>query len=192
MNKKEITTKAFKDSLPVMMGYLTMGFAAGVLLAVKVGLPCSPVWGFVMALSIISGTMQFAIVQPLADCASIGTVALMTLLINFRYVFYGFTMLERWRGVPILHKLLLIGALADETYALQAACKLKHRKENLLYCSLVALFDTSYWTIGVTSGAALGSAFSFPAKGIEFTMAALFLVILTDQVHDMVKARRTK
>ena len=71
------------------MGYTTMGFAAGVLLSVKGGVPCAPAWSFAIAASLVSGTMSFSIVPAMAASESFPAVALLTLGINFRYAFYG-------------------------------------------------------------------------------------------------------
>ena len=185
-----IFRKAFRDSIPVMMGYLTMGFAGGVLLAVKSGLGYAPVWAAVMAVTILSGTMQFAVVPAIAAGDSVLSVALLTLAINFRYAFYGFSMIERWRGVPILRKAFLISALSDETYALESVAPYPDRKDHLTYSTILSTLDVSYWLVGVTTGAIVGSAFTLPSKGIEFAMVALFLVIFTDQMRDMAGGRK--
>ena len=114
-----ILRRAFVDSLPVLMGYSTMGFAAGVLMGAKAGVPFSPVWGFLSAAAFVSGTLSFAIVPLLAAGASLPSVAFLTLAINFRYAFYGISMLSRWKSVPLAKKLFLIHMLTDENYALE-------------------------------------------------------------------------
>ena len=172
------------------MGYLTMGFAGGVLLAVKSGLAYAPLWGAVMAVTILSGTMQFAVVPAIVAGDSVLSVALLTLAVNFRYAFYGFSMLERWRGASFGRKALLISALSDETYALESTAPYTDRREHVFYSSVLSALDVFYWFVGVTSGAIVGAAFEIPSKGMEFAMTALFIVILTDQARDFVKGRR--
>lgn len=188
---KKLFRKAFADSLPVLMGYTTMGFAAGVLLAAKGGVMIPPLWAAATAVTMVSGTMQFMIVEPLAKCAPLLSVALLTLFINFRYALYGFSMLERWRSVPLLRKLFLIHGLTDETYALEVACKLENPREHLFYCTALSALNISYWLVGVTAGALAGCALPIPTKGIEFAMVALFLVIFTDQCREFVTRRRS-
>ena len=99
---RAILRLAFVDSLPVLMGYSTMGFVAGVLLAAKGNVVLSPLWGFLSSTLWITGTMSIAGVQPIAARASIYAFALMTLAVNFRYAFYGFSLLRRWKDVPFL------------------------------------------------------------------------------------------
>ena len=99
--RRAIVRRAFINSLPVLMGYLTMGFAAGVLFAVQVKAPCAPVWSFLLAALVVSGTMSFSVVPAIVSGMSLWGVALLTLGINFRYAFYGFSMLKKWRGIPL-------------------------------------------------------------------------------------------
>lgn len=188
---RKILRRAFVDSLPVLMGYSTMGFAAGVLLAAKGNVPFAPLWGFCTAAAFVSGTLSFSIVPLIAQNASLATIAAITLLINFRYAFYGISMLSRWKNVFFLKKLFLIHMLTDENYALEAASNIRNPKLYEKYCTCLSMLNLSYWILGVTSGCsivyALEKALS-PEKmktatqGIEFTMVALFLVIFTDQI----------
>ena len=164
------------------MGYTTMGFAAGVLLSVKGGVYCAPAWSFVIAAMLVSGTMSFAIVPAMAASESFLAVALLTLGINFRYSLYGFSMLAKWKGIPVLQKWFLVHSLADEIYALDLACTIKDPLKNRLYCLFNHAFCVGYWVLGSVAGSIAGSALPIPSKGIEFAMVALFLVIFTDQM----------
>lgn len=180
--RRAIVRRAFVNSLPVLMGYTTMGFAAGVLFSVQVGAPYAPVWELILAGLVISGTMSFAIVPAIVAGTSVWGVALLTLGINFRYAFYGFSMLKKWKGIPLLQKWFLVHSLADEIYALDVGCRLKDPVRNRYYCLWNHAFNSFYWVAGSVAGALAGSELPIPSKGIEFTMVALFLVIFTDQM----------
>lgn len=197
--RRAILRRAFVDSLPVLMGYTTMGFVAGVLLAAKAGVSFAPLWAFLSSSLWVSGTMSIACVPELSQRTPWAALAMMTLAVNFRYVFYGFTMLKRWRSVPILQKAFLILALADENYALEAACQIRDPKRNLRYCTVLSALNISYWVAGVTVGAVVVSLLGHiidPERlrswtdGMEFSMAALFIVIFTDQVKGMLRRWR--
>ena len=125
---RAVVRRAFLDSLPVLMGYTSMGFVAGVLLAAKASLDHPVLWAALTSASCISGTFNFAIVQPVAERAPLWSVALMVVGINFRYVFYGFAMLGRWQGVSPLKKAFLVHTLADENFALEASCRYRGRE----------------------------------------------------------------
>lgn len=193
---RKILRRAFVDSLPVLMGYSTMGFAAGVLLAAKGNVPFAPLWGFCTAAAFVSGTLSFSIVPLMAQNASLTAIAAITLLINFRYAFYGISMLSRWKNVFFIKKLFLIHMLTDENYALESASDIRNPRLYEKYCTCLSMLNLSYWILGVTSGCsivyALEKALS-PEKmktatqGIEFTMVALFLVIFTDQIKGFLR-----
>ena len=197
--RKAILRLVFVDSLPVLMGYSTMGFVAGVLLAAKGDVVLSPLWAFLSSTLWVTGTMSIAGVQPIAARVSVYAFALMTLAVNFRYAFYGFSLLRRWQGVPFLRKCYLILMLTDENYALESSCVFRDPKRNLRYCTYLSSLNHAYWIVGVTVGAIvvclLGMAVDSEAirrwtNGMEFSMAALFLVILTDQVREKVREAR--
>ena len=191
--ERGLLKRAFIDSLPVLMGYSSMGFAAGVLLGAKGDVPFAPVWGLLTSAMFVSGTLSFAIVPLLASSASIASVALLTLAINFRYAFYGISMLSRWKDVPLLKRLFLIHMLTDENYALETACRIREPRRYERYCTYLSLFNLSYWVSGVTSGCLTVYIFEkalsperikSATHGIEFAMVALFLVIFTDQMRE--------
>ena len=180
--------RAFKDSIPVLMGYSTMGFASGLLLAVGGAISWSPLWAAVTSAAFVSGPLQYIFVDWMATSLALGSVLLVTLCVNFRYSLYGLSLIERFQGASLWQKAYLIGTITDETYALQMACDLKGGSY-VTYCLFLTMLDHLYWICGVTAGAVVGvlaqGAFS-PEKvaaatqGIDFAMTALFLVILAD------------
>ena len=189
--KGRVFRRALADSLPVMMGYTTMGLVAGVLLAAKGNLVLAPVWGFLSSACWITGTMSFAFIPEVAARSSAYAIALMTLAVNFRYAFYGFPLLARWKGVPFWRKLYLILLLTDENYALEDASPIKDPHEHQRYCLILSMLNHSYWVSGVTVGSLLVCLLGFAVdpeairratNGMEFAMVALFLVIFTDQI----------
>ncbi len=193
IERRALFRRAFINSLPVLMGYVTMGCAAGILMAVQGNVPCPAFWAGLFGIACISGTLSFAIVPALAASAGLWQIAVLTLAINFRYAFYGFSMLSRWRHIPLGQKFWLIFTLADEIYALSVACKVKNPLKNRYYCLWNSTLNAGYWLVGTTVGGLIGSSFTIPSKGIEFAMVALFLVIFTDQMKDFAaQARRER
>lgn len=182
--------RAFKDSLPILMGYGTMGFAAGVVFAVKSGVSHPELWSLAIAVAGFSGTLHFVIGDWFAAGRSCVFVALMTLAISFRYALYGFALLGKWSGTGIARKLFLIGGLTDENFALEASCKLKKKADFVKYCTILTALNLAYWSTGTFAGALAGATLPLPSRGIEFVMAALFIAILTDQCRDLATGRR--
>ena len=183
--KNPVWGRAFKDTLPVLMGYLAMGAAAGILLAGTLPeLPLRPVWAAFSSAWSISGALQFILVGWIKESTPLADVVLLTIVLNLRYALYGFSLLERFEGIPWWKKFYLIWTLTDETFALQCAEPGADKARAVDYSLKVAFLDHCYWIAGVTAGAFLGSALPFSTKGIDFAMTALFLVILIDQLRE--------
>jgi 4-azaleucine resistance transporter AzlC len=181
--KSAIAVMAFKDSLPILMGYGVMGFAAGVVFAACSGMSNPALWSGFIAATSFSGTLQFAIGNWFKDGWSAVLVALTTFAISFRYAFYGLSLIGKWRGIGVFKKFFLILGLTDENYALESSRHFVRKCDFERYCLLLTSFNLSYWVVGCTLGALLGDVLQIPDKGVDFVMAALFITILTDQVR---------
>lgn len=171
------------SSLPVLMGYVAMGFAAGVLLSTRGGTDNPVCWGILTSMTSISGTLQFLFPGWFRTGIPLTEVVLLTFCINFRYAMYGFSLLGKFRDIPWWKRCYLVWTLTDETYALEVASPYPAGPANSRYCLTLAMLDHLYWIIGVAAGAFAGSRLPFSGKGVEFAMTALFLVILTDQIR---------
>ena len=175
--KREILSAAIRVTVPVLMGYLAIGMAFGLMMD---SAGYNVFWALLMSLIIYAGAGQYMGVTLLAAGASPLQTALMTLLLNFRHMFYGLSMLEKFRGMG-LRKLYMIFSLTDETYALLASTKAPEGVREKDYYLAIALMDHSYWVLGTVLGSLLGSALSFDTTGVDFAMTALFVVIAVDQ-----------
>ena len=176
MNRKALAA-ACPVTVPVLMGYLAIGIAFGLMLQ-EVGY--NFIWAFFMSLSIYAGSGQYLGVTLLATAAGLGTVALMTLLINFRHLVYGLSMLEKFRGMG-WRKLYMIFSLTDETYALLSSARAPVGVDPKNFYFAIALLDQSYWILGSVIGAVAGAVIPFSTEGVDFAMTALFVVIAVDQ-----------
>ena len=183
-HKPSILRQAFIASLPVLTGYSTMGFAAGVLLALHGGLSLSWLWAGASSAILVSGPLQFLFVDWVRSGTAYADVAALVVCLNIRYSLYGLSLLDRFAAAPWPVRTYLIGTVTDETYALQVQCPYPPAPRGTRYCLLLAAFDHAYWIFGVVAGAVAGAALPFAAKGIDFAMTALFLVILTDQCRE--------
>ena len=176
MDRKALAA-AFPVTVPVLMGYLAIGMAFGFMLQ---AIGYNFIWAFFMSLTIYAGSGQYLGVTLLSTAAALGTVALMTLLINFRHLVYGLSMLEKFRGMG-WRKIYMIFSLTDETYALLSAAQAPVGVDPKRYYFAIALLDQSYWILGSVIGAVAGAIIPVDTKGIDFAMTALFVVIAVDQ-----------
>lgn len=176
MNRKTIAA-AFPITVPVLMGYLAIGVAFGLMLQ---SIGYNAIWAFFMSLTIYAGSGQYLGVSLLATGASLPQVAFLTLIINFRHLVYGLSLLEKFRGMG-LRKLYMIFSLTDETYALLSSAKAPAGVDEHDFYFTVAVLDHSYWILGSVIGALAGAALGFDTTGVDFAMTALFLVIAVGQ-----------
>ena len=142
-----------------------------------------------MSFSTISGSMQFAAVEMLANAAgyTLLLTAILAVLINIRYAMYGISLVRYFANYPWYVRCYLIWTLTDETYALESSTTLRGKKR-MYYSLMVSSFDHLYWLTGSVIGAAAGAFITFDTAGIDFAMTALFLVVLTDLLRN--KANR--
>jgi len=171
---------AFTASLPVMAGYVVLGFGFGVLLTSK---GYSWVWALAMSVLIYAGSMQFIAIDLLSGGASLITTALMTLMVNARHLFYGISMLDRYKGTG-RKKPYLIFALTDETFSIVCSTDPPEGTDRNAWFFLLSLFNHSYWIFGSVLGAVFAGVVSFNSVGIDFSMTALFVVVFVQQWLD--------
>lgn len=172
-NSQNIIKKAFRLTLPVLTGYLCLGIGFGIVLESK---GFGMLWAFAMGVFIYAGSMQFVAIDLLAGGASLIAAALTTLMVNARHLFYGISMIDKYKYVGN-KKPYMIFALTDETYSLVVSDESGDKK---LYF-LISLFNHIYWITGCTLGGAIGSMLKFNTEGIDFVLTALFVTIFVEQ-----------
>ncbi|WP_372882106.1 AzlC family ABC transporter permease [Psychromonas sp.] len=184
MNKALLLT-AFKATFPVLFGYIPMGMAFGILFN-ELGFHW--IYATLMATVIYAGAGQFMAVGLLANHAGLMEVAITTLLLNSRHLFYGISLINKFK-TRWWRKFYLIFGLTDETYSLLTGTHPPEDKEKTDFYLLITAFNHSYWVIGSTLGAILGANISVDTTGLEFTLPALFMVLAIEQYKSVRESR---
>ncbi len=176
MNLK-IFRRAFIVTLPVMAGYLVLGLGFGILLRVA---GFGALWALAMSIFMYAGSMQYVGVSLLSGGASLVTVAVTTLMVQARHLFYGISLIDRYRGAGA-KKLYLMHALTDETYSLVTSVHVPDFVDEKSYYFAISLLNHLYWITGCMLGSLAGAFLPFSSEGVDFAMTALFVTIFVEQ-----------
>lgn len=176
MKLKTLKT-ALVSTLPVMAGYIVLGTGFGILFQSKgYGL----IWSAAMSIFIYAGSMQYLAIDLISGGASLITAALTTLMVNARHLFYGVSMIDKYKHTG-KYKPYLIFALTDETYSLNCGNLPTGIEDVPGYYFLVSIFNQCYWVLGSILGSLIGSVLPFSSEGIDFSLTALFVTVFVEQ-----------
>ena len=173
--------KAFKAALPytlpICVGFLFLGMSYGFLMRSK---GFSFLYPMLMSFFIFAGSMEFVTVNLLLSAFHPVRAFLLALMVNARHLFYGISMLEKYKNTG-LKKLYLIYGMCDESFTINCAVAPPPDVDRGWFMFFVTMLNQMYWVSGATLGALLGYVIHFDVTGIEFVMTALFVVMFIDQ-----------
>ncbi len=176
---REALRAALPATFPVFLGYTTIGAAFGLLLASS-GLP---LWAApAMSLFVYAGAAQFMGVGLIVSGAGPAEIAAATFLLNLRHMVYGLSFLELYSRAGRL-KPYLVYTLTDETYALLSTISVPEGVDPDRFRFWVSALNQSYWLLGTLAGTLAGGLASFDTRGLEFSLTALFTVLLIEQTR---------
>ncbi|MEA4815770.1 MAG: AzlC family ABC transporter permease [Lachnospiraceae bacterium] len=175
--KTKAFTAAFPYTLPVLAGFVTLGMAYGVLMQTK---GYGFFWAMLMSAVAFCGSMQFVAITLLTIAFNPFQAFLLSLLVNARHLFYGISMLEKYKGVGKV-KGFLIYTLCDETFSISSgATPPKDVKKSDFYFA-ISFLNYIYWLLGTFLGSLIGTSINFNTEGMDFALTALFLVLFLEQ-----------
>ena len=180
-NKRTIVKKAlfaaFPNTIPILAGFLFLGMTYGIYMNVSgfsFWYPC------LMSLTIFAGSVEFVAVNLLLGAFHPIQALAMTLMLNARHLFYGISMLDRFRGLG-LKKIYLIFGMCDETFSINYTAEIPPDVDRGWFMFFVTLLNHLYWFAGATLGGIFGSFITFNTEGLDFVMTAMFVVIFLEQ-----------
>lgn len=167
---------AFPYTVPIFAGFWFLGITYGVYMNVS----GFPFWyPMIMSIAIFAGSMEFVAANMLLGAFNPVQAFLMTLMINARHLFYGISMLDKFKGTGI-KKYYLIYGMCDETFSINYSADIPEDVDRGLFMFFVTLLNQLYWVTGATLGGIFGSLIKFSTEGLDFAMTAMFAVIFTD------------
>ena len=168
---------AFPFTLPILTGFIFLGFAYGIYMNVN---GFSFIYPMLTSLLVYGGSLEFVIVEMLLSPFAPLQTFIIALLLQARHIFYGISMLERYKGLG-WKKFYLIFAMCDETFSVNYSAKIPEDVDKGWFMFFVTLLDQFYWCASATFGGLVGSLLSFDTTGISFVMTAMFVVIFIEQ-----------
>ena len=171
---------AFPHTIPVLTGYLVLGAAYGVLMQSKgFGAP----WVLLMSAVAFCGSMQFAAITLLTSAFDPLGAFIMSVMVNARHLFYGVSMLEKYRGLGGA-KPILIYTLSDETFSVVFSAEQPPDVSRKDFYLAISLLDYAYWVGGSLLGSLVGQFIRFDTTGLDFALTGLFVVLFIEQISD--------
>ena len=175
--KRKAFRAAVPCTLPICVGFLFMSISYGFLMHSK---GFSFVYPMAMSALIFAGSMEFVTVELLLSPFAPVHAFLMALMVNARHLFYGISMLDRYKKTGWKKPYLIFG-MCDESFTINCTVDPPEGVDRGWFMFFVNLLDQLYWVAGATLGGLLGYVIRFDTTGIEFVMTALFVVICVDQ-----------
>ena len=167
---------AFKASVPIMAGYGFLGLTYGIYMH---ELGFSFLYPMLLAITVYAGSAEFLIGNMLLGSFHPLQTFLMVLMVNARHLFYGLSMLDRYKGLG-WKKFFLIFGMSDETFALTGSSQVPEGVDRGWYLLWITWLDETYWVIGATVGGLVGPLITFDLKGLDFVLTAMFTAIFAD------------
>ena len=174
---KKAFAAAFPYTIPIFAGFWFLGMTYGIYMNVS---GFSFWYPMLMSLTIFAGSIEFVIVHMLLGAFNPLQAFAMTLMINARHLFYGISMLDRFRGLG-WKKFYLIFGMCDESFSINYTADIPEDVERGWFMFSVTHLNHFYWFSGATLGGIFGSLIHFNTEGLEFVMTAMFVVIFLEQ-----------
>lgn len=133
-----------------------------------------------MAMTIFAGSVEFVCVNFLLGAFNPLQAFIVTLILNARHIFYGISMLDRFKGMG-WKKIYLIFGMCDETFSVNYTADIPKDVDSGWFMFFVTLLNQIYWVLGATLGGLFGSLITFNTEGLDFVMTAMFVVIFLEQ-----------
>ena len=175
--KSRALKAAFPHTIPVFTGFTFLGAAYGILMNSKgygVG------WTALFSFIVLAGSAQYVAIGFLTTIFNPVYALLMTLMINARHIFYGISMLDKYRDTGKFKPYLIFG-LSDETFSLVCSLEPPEDVNRNWFLFFITLLNHSYWVFGSVLGGLLGSVISLNIEGLDFVLTALFVVTFVGQ-----------
>jgi 4-azaleucine resistance transporter AzlC len=175
--RRKALKAAFPYTIPIFASFWFLGLTYGIYMN-KAGF--SFVYPMLMAMTIFGGSLEFVTVSMLLSPFAPLQTLIVTIMIQARHIFYGISMLDKYRDMG-WKKFFLIFGLCDETFSINYTAKVPDGVDRGWFMFFVTLLNYIYWVSGAAIGGLAGSLIKFNTEGLGFVMTAMFVAIFLEQ-----------
>ena len=175
--KRKALKAAFPHTIPIMTGFIFLAVSYGIYMN---ACGFSFVYPMFMSFLIYGGSLEFVAVEMLLSPFAPVQVFIMALLLQARHLFYGLSMLDKYKGVG-WKKFYLIYGMCDESFSVNYTAQIPEDVDPGWFMFFVTMLNQIYWVASATAGGIIGSLLHINTEGISFVMTAMFVVIFMDQ-----------
>ena len=172
-------SQGFRDGMPIGLGYIAVAFSLGIT-ARNAGL--SALQGAVASFLCVASAGEYAGFTLISASAALAEVALMSLIINLRYMLMSLALTQRTDPkMPFFHRLIIGGAVTDEIFAINIA---RPGFLDPFYFYGAMAISVPMWTAGTALGIIAGDI--LPARVVSALSVALygmFIAIIVPQAR---------
>ena len=177
-----------KDCIPTLLGYLSIGFACGILNK-SCGLTFWQAIG--MSTFIYAGSAQFIAASMILSSATVPSIIFTIFFVNLRHLFMSASIAPYFKNNSFFKNLLIGSLLTDETFLVASEKGIK--KKHLDYSWMMGLNITAYlnWIIATGFGVLMGNLIpDYKSFGLDFALTAMFIGLLISAIKDNVKIKK--
>jgi 4-azaleucine resistance transporter AzlC len=174
--------RGVKDCLPTVLGYLSIGFAAGVI-EKTAGLSLAEI--ALMSMLLYAGSAQFIAAGMLAAGSPTTAIIFTVFFVNLRHLLMSAALVPYFRHLPVWKNVLLGSQLTDETFGV-AVTRLAGKPQGsfqwMFGLNLAAYLN---WLIANLAGGIFGQWVTQPEKfGLDFALPAMFIGLFMLQLAE--------
>lgn len=168
---------AWKEIIPLLISYVVVGLAFG-LLTYEAGYPL--LWCFLCSTFVYAGSMQIVMLSLMASGVPLPFLAVMTLFVNARHIFYGLGFIERFRAMGRRYPYMAL-TVTDETYSAMCAMRCPEGVTFEDAGFVMAVTCHLLWIVSTSVGSLLGQVIPIDLTGIEFCVTGYFITVCVEQ-----------
>ncbi len=171
-----------KDCIPTLLGYLSIGFAAGVVEKTS-GLSISEI--VLMSLLLYAGSAQFIAAGMIAAQNPISAIIFTIFFVNLRHLLLSAALAPHFKHLSPWKNMAVGSLLTDETFGV--AVNRIQQKRAISFLWMMGLNITAYlnWLLANTIGGIFGQMIPHPESlGLDYALTAMFIGLLVLQMEE--------